>query len=387
MRGLEDCNRCKTSAFADVARILQFFACSGFVKGGEATVMKTKRKKMCMGLSALMLVCHAPFVSASTTVCVTSEGELQQALTDAQTATADTFIKIATGKYSTTNNNNGAFFYQSSTNTHQLELTGGYNSDCSSQTQNPYLTVFDGNAADLVIQINADGGVSVRWLTVQNGVSPFRIDSQAGPIVANYNVLRNNRFGSMFLSVDSLSASNKIEAWGNLIHDNMCADTYVPAALNNQGLGDIYFTNNTVANNFLSSAASEQVAGITFVTYNGTAYLSNNIFWNNLTSGADPIDVDIHQGPSVLSFNDIGTFIAAVPPTVNGGFSTDPQFVSDSNFRLALSSPLLQQGTLAPAGGLPTIDLLGRPRTFDGTVDLGVFERNDDIFEDGFDKQ
>jgi hypothetical protein len=337
-------------------------------------------------LTALILTFSSSVVWASTTVCVTDESELQQALITAQTASTDTFINIATGKYSTANNGNQEFAYESVTNTHQLELTGGYNSDCSSQTQNPYLTVFDGNAADAIFDINAQGGVSVRWITAQNGVSPFHFASFSGPVVANYNVLRNNTYGSMFLAITS-SASNKIEAWGNLIHDNTCPGTYTPAALSNQGPGDIYFTNNTVVNNVLLSTDDQQITGVFFSPVVGTTYLANNIFWNNLSNGPDPIDVEIDDGPSVLSFNDIGTLSSPISPTFNGGFSTDPHFVSDSNFRLAPSSPLLQQGTLTPPGGLPTIDLLGNPRTFANTVDLGVFERNDDIFQDGFGDQ
>ena len=348
--------------------------------------MKIMRVLNRLGLPALILMFSSAAVWASTTVCVTDESGLQQALTMAQTASTDTFINIAAGRYSTANNGDQAFTYESTTNTHQLELTGGYNSDCSGQTQNPYLTVFDGNAAGRVIEILAEGGVSARWLTVQNGVSPFNVVSSSGPLIANYNVFRNNTYGSMFLTVSS-STSNKIEAWGNLIHDNTCPGTYTPAAVSHQGSGDIYFTNNTVTNNVLLSTDSQQLAGVFFSPLNGTAYLSNNIFWNNVSSGSGPIDVDIENGPSVLSFNDIGTLSAVGTPTFNGGFSIDPQFVSDSNFRLALSSPLLQQGTLTPAGGLPSIDLLGNPRTFANAVDLGVFERNDDIFEDGFDNQ
>ena len=99
--------------------------------------------------------------AASTSVCVTNTDQLQQALVTAQTATSDTFINIATGKYSGPANEETLFYYDSTSNTHQLELTGGYNSDCSSLVQNPYMTVLDGADSDSVLVIRANGGVSI----------------------------------------------------------------------------------------------------------------------------------------------------------------------------------------------------------------------------------
>jgi hypothetical protein len=49
------------------------------------------------------------------------------------------------------------------------------------------------------------------------------------------------------------------------------------------------------------------------------------------------------------------------------------------------TSPLLGQGTLTPAGGLFTIDLEGHPRTFNNTIDMGAYERGDEIYSSDFD--
>lgn len=335
--------------------------------------------------ATLIYLCCSNGAAASTTVCVNNVDQLQQALVAAQTATTDTYINIATGRYSGPANEETLFYYDSTTNTHQLDLTGGYSSDCSSQTQNPYMTVFDGAGSNPVLIIRASGGVSIRWITVQNGAPGALLDSDSGPVIVNYNVFRNNVEGSVSLNVASSGSSNEIEMWGNLIHDNIDGDaSSIPVSLWNFGSGNIYFTNNTVANNLLESTDSGAPAGVDFSNVGtGKTYLSNNILWNNLSEGSAPLDLTM-AGPSEISMNDIGTAEFDTPPTVDGGFIVDPQFVSDTNFRLAPTSPLLRQGTLTAAGGLPSIDLLGNPRQFDDTVDLGAFERNDDIFQDGF---
>jgi hypothetical protein len=337
-------------------------------------------------VSALIYLCCLRPAAASTTVCVTDTDQLQQALIAAQTATTDTFIDIATGTYTGPADQETLFYYQSTSNTHQLELTGGYSSDCSTHNPNPYMTVFDGGDSDAVFVIRANGGVSIRWMTVQNGAQGALVSSELGPIVVNYNVFRNNEQPSIAINV-SASASNKIEMWGNLIHNNSSDESGVPVSVWNFGSGDIFFTNNTVADNLSLSTDSDAQSGANFSNFGtGKTYLANDIFWSNLSEGSDPLDVSL-VGPSELSMNEIGSAIYDTPPTVDGGFVVDPQFVSNTNFRLAPTSPLLQQGTLTPAGGLPSIDLLGNPRTFNNAVDLGAFERNDDIFKDGFDGQ
>ena len=220
---------------------------------------------------------------------------------------------------------------------------------------------------------------------MQNGSPGALIDSDSGPIIINYNVFRNNVDGSVQANLDSAGSSNKIVMWGNLIHDNTDVDAFsIPVSAWNFGSGNIYFTNNTVANNLLESDRQRRARRCRFQQLWHRHNVSpNNILWNNLSEGSDPLDLTM-VGPSEIAMNDIGTAEFDTPPTVDGGFVVDPQFVSDTNFRLAPTSPLLRQGTLTAAGGLPTIDLLGNPRQFDNTVDLGAYERNDDIFQDGF---
>ncbi|MDR3387707.1 MAG: choice-of-anchor Q domain-containing protein [Rudaea sp.] len=78
--------------------------------------------------------------------------------------------------------------------------------------------------------------------------------------------------------------------------------------------------------------------------------------------------------------NDIGN----PAPSVNGNLSVDPHFGGSGNYQLAATSPLLGMGTTTPVGGLPTINLNGNPRSYSGLVDIGAYERGDEIFGDGF---
>ena len=56
------------------------------------------------------------------------------------------------------------------TTSRKLDINGGYNSDCSIITENPVLTILDGGGATRVFESESvSGGVSLRFLTFQNG--------------------------------------------------------------------------------------------------------------------------------------------------------------------------------------------------------------------------
>jgi hypothetical protein len=103
---------------------------------------------------------------AATTVCVHDAGELQTALTAAQGSTSETFINLAEGTYSP---DATLTFYSLATNQGQLDVTGGYDSNCTATTQNPALTLLDGGGLVPVLNLESWNGISVRYLTIQNG--------------------------------------------------------------------------------------------------------------------------------------------------------------------------------------------------------------------------
>jgi hypothetical protein len=316
--------------------------------------------------------------NASTTVCVTTADELQQALTNAESATSTTFIDMARGTYLTASLPDKMFEYFGPNQ--QLDLAGGFNSDCSERIEDPRLTIIDGGGSNGILELQSIGGISVRWITFQNGVG-VSLTSQSGQIIANYNIFRalGTVDSPFYILISETTSTNSISMWGNLIYGNSTLSNQGTGQISNAGSGPIYFTNNTVANNAVGTG-SGSIGGIVFTAVTAT-YLTNNILWNN-TVGS--IDAKI-SGPSFITTNDIGILSVDTAPTVDGGFAFDPQFTGPSDFHLLASSPLLQQGRLTPANGLPTIDIEGNPRTFANAVDLGAYERGDYIFDNDFD--
>ena len=187
-------------------------------------------------------------------------------------------------------------------------------------------------------------------------------------------------------SFSGASASGTLEVDGNLIYANTATGINAGGFLQNAGLGNTYVTNNTVTGN--SSVETFGASGLELSPGATQADISNNIFWSN--SGGDDLVVNIGGGGgALLMLNDYDTLGDTPPPVANGNMNVDPQFVSASDFHLAASSPLLAQGTPAPIGGLPSMDIEGNPRTYNAltdTVDMGAYEHGDAIFGCNYDR-
>lgn len=152
--------------------------------------------------------------------------------------------------------------------------------------------------------------------------------------------------------------------------------------------GAIWFYPNSVAsslvnNTFVNNQASGGGGGM-FVQSSGTASISvsNSIYWDNMASHGNqiyvhetgsvtvPIDYSIVQGGS-------SGVVAAGGNTVPYGannLSSDPLFVSSSDFYLQQSSPARDSGTPTPSGGLSVSDVEGQLRVQNGAVDRGAYE-------------
>jgi hypothetical protein len=320
---------------------------------------------------------------AAITTCVHNATELQAALTAAETSSSTTFIDVARGTYSTGGNS----FTFTSTGGQQLDVTGGYSSDCSTIIKNPALTILDASGARPVMAISNGGGVSVRYLTFQNGLTSGSSSggltvSSDGGIIVDYNIIRNNigsGLSGINLAINSATSTANLEFSGNLVVGNSTSGRYAAGAINNDGMGNTYIVNNTIANNTSGSAMEALAVSANTSGSEPPANLSNNIFWNN-----GDFDMALYGHP-ILTDNDYLAFTNSANASSGGNVSVDPQFSSSSDFHLLPTSPVLGAGTLTPAGGLPTIDIEGHPRSYNSLVDMGAYERGDKIFADGYD--
>ena len=135
----------------------------------------------------------------------------------------------------------------------------------------------------------------------------------------------------------------------------------------------------TIVDN-VSTNATTPIGGLSVgVAGSNPVYLSNNILWDNTTD-----DVYI-VSPTIFVDNDYAATVGLPASGSFGNVNVDPQFSSTTDFHLLPTSPLLGQGNLTPSGNLPTIDIEGNPRSYNGFVDIGAYERGDLIYVNGFD--
>ena len=350
-------------------------------------------QRSCTPLAALcssgILFCQ--LAAASTTVCVHNPTELQSALNTATGATATTFIEVARGNYAL----GGAqlVFDSNVAAQGQLDITGGYDQDCSGVIKNPALTVLDGQGMSGVLRLISTAGISVRYLTIQNGYLPTAagtdvaglfVTSSDGGVIVDYNIVRNNNGASdagVEIVIQDAAATSTLHVDGNLIVGNNASNQQGAGFISNEGSGAAYITNNTIADNISQRTDAGAIGGLG-VYGNSTpasTTLSNNIFWHNTNA-----DLFLGFNP-VLMDNDCTLVQGSTDSSSAGNVTVDPQFAAVGSYRLGMASPLLGAGTLAPAGGLPTIDIEGNPRSYNNLVDLGAYERGNAIYADGFD--
>ncbi|MGA8277781.1 MAG: hypothetical protein WB784_06265 [Rhodanobacteraceae bacterium] len=314
-------------------------------------------------------------------LCVNSASSLRSALTIAEGNGVDDTIKIARGTYQA----GGSEFYYYATEAHSLDITGGYNSDCSTRIRNPVLTVLDGGGqSSVMIAESTQGAIAIRYLTFQNGLSTGirgaglyvnGSNGDNGDVTIGANIFHNNRATSFGGGLDAGDGgTSTLLVRNNLFVGNSAGISDGAAELVSNGV-NAYFTNNTVVGN--SAEGNGNVNG--GVSFGGSATfdISNSVFWSN-----DGNDLNIDN--AVLLDNDYGIINISPPSGSVGNVSVDPLFAGTGDFRLLPTSPLLGVGALFPPGGLSNYDIEGHDRTYRIRVDMGAYERGDTIFDDGY---
>ena len=325
----------------------------------------------CVTAAALMAV-----ASPALAVCVTDMLGFNAALNAAIGSTTTTTIMVARGIYDASQQH--LVFNSSAASQGLVDIVGGYSHDCSTRINNPALTVLDGGQQSQILYLTSTGPVTVRYLTLQNGSNPQQTGlyiSSTKAIIVNYNIIRGNTSTAGYYAGMSIKGYADIHVDGNLLVGNIASSGYAAGSVVSVGAVNTYVTNNTVADNTSGTTACGGL--LVDSQASGTAYATNNIFWNNS-------HCDVAAAVVVLTNNDFGALFGMSDPSSSGNLHVDPKF-NPGVYSLAANSPLLEQGELAPPGGLPTIDIQGHPRSYMGAVDIGAYERGDKIFNDGFD--
>ena len=319
--------------------------------------------------------------------CVNTVAEIQAAISEAAANNADDEIRIVGATYELTS---GLHFQSEQSNA--ITFRGGYNANCTVVTGASTTIDGDQQVRGLFI-LNNNGDVAVEGLTFVAGLSTnnrgggLRVISQTGDIRIDRNLFFANRADDFAGALAATTTSGSLRVRNNLAFANSSANVGAMELV--QNAGEAYVVGNTIVAN---SSEGDFAPGGLYVGGSAHFTLSNNIIWNNIPEDAGPFDVDFMSTAATHTriANDIGVIAnGTVADLVVDEQSVDPEFASCDgflcfNFELERSSPLVDAGNDAPAGGMPGIDLAGKQRTIGSRVDIGAYE-TDVLLADGFD--
>jgi hypothetical protein len=329
----------------------------------------------------------------SATFCVADGTALQNALNSANSNSESDTINMQAGTYLAPAN---GFSYHN-TGSYSLDLEGGWNAGCITQTPDASLTVLDGQSQSIVLTASdfADpgGDLTIRYVSFLHGTSAGG-SAALGAVAPGAVRIENCRF--RLNNADAATATSGIIHTGtvrgplyfinNVVANNSAlgSDSVLQFDLNvGASTGVLFYINgNTVADNTYDSAAP--ISGTVFLRPDALGSLANNILWNN--AGVEFLQ-NITIQPQLLN-NDIDVLNVTPAAGSGGNLAVDPQFISATNHHLQATTPLFNAGFAAPPGGSSGYDLDGNLRIAFGAMDIGAYELQtepDLIFVDGFD--
>ncbi len=337
----------------------------------------TSIQRLIFCFAVLLLGATPPALAA--TFCVKTSAEFQSALNTAASNASNDNIFLTTGTYAV----GAQEFVFNSSEAYSLRVTGGFGTDCFTQTRNAALTVLDGLSQSQILNLTTSNIVELHFLTLQNGSrsgssgGAMQVDGigNASQVLLANNIIRNSS-SDYGVSGAIFSVAGTVTLQGNLVTGNTGPGG--PIYIGGETRVAVHLTSNTVVGN----AADPGSPAIVYVGAGSDVPMdaSNNIFWSN--TGAP--DLDFVGGTMLLMNNDYQRIDATLGDGSSGNLSVDPQFVSTTHFHLRATSPLLGIGTLVPPGGLTDFDLDGHNRISHNAIDLGAYENEEGIFADGF---
>jgi hypothetical protein len=349
-------------------------------------------------LPATLLVLCTSLTTHAATFCATTTNELKADLITAAGNNQNNTINVHLGTYDVPA---GGFVYNAidpSAN-FNLDLEGGwYGSSpgqCLVQEFTGAETVLDGQNTDPVMNIQTtgtSGNITLRYFTFQNGLgNPPSLDIIAFDSTGAIRV-ENSLFRGNHTKTANGTDENIVEVSGyvgviyfldNAIVDNVGVPESDALYLYSGDTSDqyaVYMNNNTITGNTASDASP-----LDGFNPNGAGEftVSNNIVWDG---GTTDIFNYSHNAPNMIfANNDVDSFFAT-PAMSSNDINKDPKFIdaAHGNYRLMPDSPARDVGENSPPGTTRNYDLDGNPRVVFGTVDMGAYEIQDEIFAGSF---
>ncbi len=250
------------------------------------------------------------------------------------------------------------------------QLYGGARLETASGTATVDGNIFSANS----VGISGSAGVS--------------ITAAAGLIFTDNQVLSNESLGGE--AGADLSSSGDIQVINNLIVGNTAANNIAGINIFDSATGapsTLSLINNTVTGNTVANA---NIGGIYVEATDSSVTINsyNNIFFGNSNNGTTGVGVDAFfdnsSGNLNIFNNDLGEVCFSSPASCDlaslgsdaaNNLSEDPLFIASStgNYRLQAGSNLIDAG-LTTAPSLPSLDLVGNPRSFLSIPDIGAYE-------------
>ena len=340
----------------------------------------------------------------ATTFCVSDVAELQGALDLAATNGSDDEIRLNIGTYEGGVSFNPVGFDDG----RALTIRGGYIpflTSCVKATDDPHATVLsdpDGIVA-LTLHLRPPAAaaprlVRIEQLTFTAADVGLWIDEDGADVARQVEVRRNvfeGLAGSPAIlaanAVEISRAGSSLRLEGNLVRANGTdGENFVAFLVTGGSANTVEVVQNTIVENVVGDTAGLWI--LCDLVSGPAVGVANNILWGNLQGstlgGGAASDLRFEdECVTDLAFNDIGASVGS-PDTGTGNVSLLPGFRAPLDYELSVGSAVRNLGDLTPPGGLPAVDLLGRPRQNgaglpENLPDLGAFE-TPWIFADGF---
>lgn len=237
--------------------------------------------------------------------------------------------------------------------------------------------------------VTADGNIFSANSVGFSGSAGVSISAAAGLIFTDNQVLSNESLGGE-AGADLTSNGGDIQVINNLIAGNTAANNIAGIKIFDSVTGSpstVDVINNTVTGN---AVANSNIGGIHVEATDSSVTINsyNNIFFGNSNNGTTGVGVDAFfdnsSGNLNIFNNDLGEVCFSSPASCDlaslgsdaaNNLSEDPLFIASStgNYRLQAGSNLIDAG-LTTAPSLPSLDLVGNPRSFLSIPDIGAYE-------------